>query len=109
MKLGNKKSIWEDPSREVAQIFDSTTVKARPRKRNTDVEGIRRARTSVRGTINQAAGSLEPEEKDLGRQNPRIPETGHSFIRLSELGVCELKQDIAEVLEICYEVLLGFE
>jgi len=46
--LGNKKSIWEDPSREVAQIFDGTTVKARPRKRNTDVEGIGRARTSVR-------------------------------------------------------------
>ena len=67
MKLGNKKSIWEDLSREVAQIFDGTTVKARPRKRNTDVEGIGRARTSGKGYRNQAAGSLEPEEKDLER------------------------------------------
>jgi hypothetical protein len=92
--LGNKKSIWEDPSREVAQIFDGTTVKARPRKRNTDVEGIGRARTSVRGTTNQAAGSLEPEEKDLGRRNPGIPGTGHSLAGLSGLGVCERKQGI---------------
>ena len=70
MKLENKKSIWKDPSREVAQIFDGTTVKASPRKRNTDVEGIGRARTSVRGTTNQTARSLEPEEKDLRRRNP---------------------------------------
>ena len=94
MKLGNKKSIWEDPSREVAQIFDGTTVKARPRKRNTDVEGIGWARTSVRGTTNQAAGSLEPEKKDLRRRNPGIPETGHSLTGLSGLGVCKQKQGI---------------
>src|ERR1043165_6133179 len=49
LKVGNKKFIWEDLSREVAQIFDGTTVKARPRKRNTDVEGIGRARTSGEG------------------------------------------------------------
>ena len=108
MKLGNKKSIWEDPSREVAQIFDGTTVKARPRKRNTDVEGIGWARTSVRGTTNQAARSLELEKKDLRRRNLRIPGTGHSLARLSGLEVCELKQGIAKVLEICYEVLSGF-
>ena len=108
MKLGNKKSIWEDPSREVAQIFDGTTIKARPRKRNTNVKGIGRARTSVRGTTNQATGSLEPEEKDLGRRNPEVPGTGHSLAGPSGLGICELKQGIAEVLEICCEVLLRF-
>ena len=107
MKLGNKKSIWEDLSKEIAQIFDSITVKARPRKMSTDVKEIRWARTSVRGTTNQATGSLELEEKDLGSRNPGIPGTGHSLAGLSGLGVCELKQGIAEVLGICCEVLLG--
>ena len=92
--MGNKKSIWEDLNREIAQIFDGTTVKARPRKRNTDVEGIGRARTSGEGTTNQATRSLEPEEKNLRRQNPRILGTGHNLAGLSGLGVCEQKQGI---------------
>ena len=70
LKLENKKSTWEDLSREVAQIFDGTTVKARPRKMSSDVDGIGQTRTSMRGTTNQTAESLELVEKELERQTP---------------------------------------
>ena len=87
IEIENKKSIWEDLSREIAQIFNDITVKTRSRKMSTDVEKIRQARTLVRSTTNQAAGSLEPEKKDLRRRNLRVPGTGHSLTEPSGLGV----------------------
>ena len=50
---------WEDPSREVAQIFDDITVKARSRKQIPMWKNQAGKNLQVRGTTNQATRELD--------------------------------------------------